>query len=436
MRHVVSINLAEVGYATLAGDPSKGFAAQPIGIATSEVSEAILAAFSHLDDELRRRASGTAVRFEHPSAGTPYVCLGASFPHAKDQFGRQGLSFLHALECDDIAQLPHAALAVLQALSTVDLDRLAQEIARVAIERDESHAFLTSWCDAMEGRVRRSPLPEQPTRLKVVGTVEHDVTGARSIANLALVLGRIGQPAGWCVLERFEEGRIVSVVEPPVDGIDRASVLLASALTTLSQVEAPADSAATRPTNMENKPPVPPEPTPTLVNVTPAEVTLVDVQKTPPARPTTQPRRASVAPTAPVRAPRGTARPGRSGAGIAVVAALLGLALGVALSVGVVRRMDAPTALPAPSVALPLQPTPLSGSTNSPPVANPVAPVTPRPSTAPVPPGPFAPADLPRPVEVPQAVRHAPVNPVRRVAPLRRVGGGGRGARFDPMAVE
>lgn len=428
MHHVVSINLAEVGYATLAGDSSKSFEAQPIGIATPQVSEAVLAAFSHLDDELRRRTSGTAVCFEHPSVGAPFVCLGASFPHAKDQFGREGLSFLHAVVCDDVAQLPHAALAVLQALGTTELERLAGAIARVAVERDEGNTFLAAWCDAMEGRVRRSPLPEQPARLKVVGTVEHDITGARSIANLALVLGRIGQPAGWCVRERFEDGRIVSVVEPPVDGIDRASVLLASSLTTLSQVEAPPESATAQAAVSRASPaPVPPEPTPTQVTPAPVDITRVDPLGRP--RPATQPRRASGAPPPPAhkRAPTPTRR--MIGASIVVAAAVLGLALGTVISMRVVGG----SASPSPSVALPLQPTqaaPTEGRAPTLPAAPERPPPTPPSSittpSAPTPP-PASPGAALRPAAPVQNAPRASVAPARRVAPVRRTGPGGHG---------
>lgn len=226
MHHVLAINQSGIGYSTLAGEPSGGFESQSLGIASEKVAEPIVRAFNRLDGELRRGPSRVSFRFDHPEQGAPFACYGCFFPRTVDQFGREGLVFIHAVELEAASMMPRAAMALFQRLAPPELDRLEREIARIAVATREGDTFLKDWTAAIEEEIRLSTLEFVTSPPDLPGTILHDFHGSSAVACLSILQRQVERPAGWSIQEVRVGSALGTAIEPHEDGVENASALL------------------------------------------------------------------------------------------------------------------------------------------------------------------------------------------------------------------
>jgi hypothetical protein len=331
MHHVVSVNLAGVGYSTYAGDPETGLELQSLGVVTERVSSSILDAQHRLDDHVRQHAPFRSLRIVSPAEGRVAVCFGCFFPDARDRLGREGLVLLHALEISDVAALPRAVLAVLHALTPAGVQRLGEEVGRIAVEEGAGTSFLSDWCRSFEERIKLSTINDPGPSLGAPGRIVHDIAGGSTVAWLAFALAQVGSAGQWIVADAVVEGQMATVVDPPREGVVMASTLVFDGL-----AQALSNTAATR-SEQGNRFVTP------VAERTVANFVIPDLSAEPPA-----PRVESS------RREKSEARPlAYRGAGRATLAGALGLLVGAVAS-GILfgyLRADSPRAPPVASLA-------------------------------------------------------------------------------------
>ncbi len=260
IRHVFVINLAGRGYSTFAGGPAMGFEEQPMGVVTARVSETTLSVIEGLDDAARVAPSRRSLAACRDRRGAIVVALGAHLAEARDEKGRGGLVFLHALELGVGDDLPDVVTALLTA--TAAFPRLDHELAALASCTDDPLPLLMSLAAEVERRASLSPTRTPHPATRPIARVEHDLVGAPVVAWMALALRGAAFEAPWRLRDRYDPGGAWTTLEPAAGDAVRASSLLVGGLRRALML----DGAAEEPGTWPDRPaPAPHDDAPTVV---------------------------------------------------------------------------------------------------------------------------------------------------------------------------
>lgn len=224
MRHVLVVNVAGHGYATFAGDPSTSFEMQPSGIATAKVSEAVVTVCNEVDEVVRASPTLVTLVARRDETGATVLALGGHFPNARDEKGREGLIFIHALEFNASAALPRVVGALFRCISPTAFQRLSDEVARVAVQSGAARGFLQSRSQEIEQQINVSTVAESAAGLRI-GAIEHDLPGGQVVAWTAFALASSRLEGPWQINDRFDGDRSVTVMTPTGGGQEKASDL-------------------------------------------------------------------------------------------------------------------------------------------------------------------------------------------------------------------
>lgn len=194
MIHFVRANIRGQGYTVLDSRTAGAPPALPRGF---------LQARERLDAFLDGPGEPVAVTFNHDGEGAlvGYACR----IDARDEFGRRGLIFVHAVLLDDERDLPRAVAAVLGLLAPAGIAWITQSCEAAAggtLAPDAwigqlEHRFVQSF-----ERLGRVPRPRASAAERCgVGAIEHDFAGCSAMAWLYLARQQAGARPPWEVFD-------------------------------------------------------------------------------------------------------------------------------------------------------------------------------------------------------------------------------------------
>ncbi|MGW4062632.1 hypothetical protein ACWEGE_30425 [Amycolatopsis sp. NPDC004747] len=235
MRHLFRVNVREDGYSLYSYSPAEGLCQLPLDVTSDADSEAyFFTAQRNIDDLLMRRPERLYLAASASANGGRWAVYGCSF-QLPDEYGRDGLTFLHGLEGENLeaADLVSAAIK----LTSPDvLARTGELIGKLAVG-DAVVAELGALFDS----VGLSKLPSTSMSgsggLRV-GSVVHDCGGV-PLAWLAMAVAQSGEYSSWEIRDTvLDDGRIATVSVPSSGPVVLLSELQLNAVRALA---APAD---------------------------------------------------------------------------------------------------------------------------------------------------------------------------------------------------
>lgn len=206
MRHVLFFNVGGRGYTAYAGGAKESLHEQDLWVSTPHVSESMVKAKRHVYDALSESKLPVSMAFRHDEGALPVVAYGCIFPKLKDDKGREGLIFLHAIELNDPAELAAAVDVILQRLGPDALRRMNDRLGRMALAPDQPRELGQRVCARVEELIgdRFATWTPPDVRTNDLGMIVHDCIDGASWAWRVFAYALTGASPGWSVYDVIE----------------------------------------------------------------------------------------------------------------------------------------------------------------------------------------------------------------------------------------
>lgn len=206
MRHVLFFNVGGRGYTAYAGGLKEGLQEQPLWVVTPAVSSSMIKAKRQVHDALNEQRLPVSMAFCHDEGANPIVAYGCLFPRLKDDKGREGLVFLHAIELNDPSELAPTVDVILQRLAPDALKRMNVYIGSMAIAPEQPRELGQRVCERVEKLIRERLATWSTPRVEAtdLGVVVHDCLDGGPWAWRVFSYALTGAPPGWSVFDTME----------------------------------------------------------------------------------------------------------------------------------------------------------------------------------------------------------------------------------------
>lgn len=201
MRHTFRLNVYGKGYTLFSGQPSQ-YKEFPLDIASQGIPRNYMCAQKRIDAMLK-----TQILRWHFSISNlynnefPVIAYGCFLPIPDDR-GREGISFVHAIESDEILRMDEIVVCIIQLLSQRSIEEISKLLAGLAqgsCTPERATEFLTN---PFKNPYRCSA-NSSANRNQAIQLIWHDCGGSSAVAWLAMATSHLGNPPPWEIYEEY-----------------------------------------------------------------------------------------------------------------------------------------------------------------------------------------------------------------------------------------
>ncbi len=220
MKHIFRLNVYQKGYTLFSGRADTQFLEHPLDVWSDNLPQNYLPAQKRIDDLLKLHHLRWHFCIANMHRGqNPVVAYGTLLP-IKDEKGRRGVSYIHAIEANEEMQVDDIVISLAKLLSLNTSNFISQALANIAQGEKKPDSFMQHISEQflkLHSSYHQHTFIEKPIK-----EIQHDCGGASIVAWLAMATSHLMISPVWEIYDMYHsEGGFFSTVSSLEDAKEK-----------------------------------------------------------------------------------------------------------------------------------------------------------------------------------------------------------------------